>query len=85
MIVNKDLKMCMPFDWQIPILVIYPQKIIREVLRDLLIYIVIASLSLIHIYYMLPRWLRIKGSACQAGDTDLIPGSKGGGQDNPPQ
>ena len=47
---NKDLKMCMPFDQPIPILVIYPQKIIRGVLRDLLIYIVIASLSLSYMY-----------------------------------
>ena len=42
--------MCMPFDQPIPILVIYPQKIIREGLKDLLIYVVIASLSLSHIY-----------------------------------
>ena len=36
----------------------------------------------------LPRWLNCKESACNAGDTGLIPGSgrsPGGGRDNPLQ
>lgn len=50
MYTSKALKICMPFDYAVPILVLYPEKIILEVLEDLYMYVCGYCVYNIYIY-----------------------------------